>query len=153
MNEHTRSLLRGLNYPISIEPADEGGYLIQGFPPMEGVISEAETHEEALAMAQDALSGVLAVMLTDKAPIPRPDPAYIPQEPHVYFISPTADITIALLLRWAREDAGLTQAQVAERLGIKQQSYQRLERPDANPSLKTIESAFKAVGRPLRFGT
>jgi predicted RNase H-like HicB family nuclease/DNA-binding XRE family transcriptional regulator len=133
-------------YPIRFEPADEGGYCVQGLPPMEGVISDGETLDEAKDMAKDALTGVLATLLDHNLPIPRPVPA---EGPDVYAISPDSHVAIAVLLRWAREDAGLTQGEVAQRLGIKQPSYQRLEKPDANPSIQTIARAFKAIGREL----
>lgn len=50
-------------------------------------------------------------------------------------------------LRRLRARQGLSQAQVAERLGMSQQAYAKLERPGANPELQTllrIEQALEA---------
>jgi transcriptional regulator with XRE-family HTH domain len=55
----------------------------------------------------------------------------------------------SLLVRTARRDAELTQAQLAERLGTTQSVIARLERPDANPTLATLERALDAAGYEL----
>lgn len=50
------------------------------------------------------------------------------------------------LVRDARRSAGLTQAQLAERLGTTQPVIARLERDDSNPTFETIERALAAAG-------
>lgn len=56
----------------------------------------------------------------------------------------------AELLRTARLDAGLTQAQLAERLGVTQPTIAALERPGANPRIRTLERALAATGHRLQ---
>lgn len=58
--------------------------------------------------------------------------------------------TIGSLLRDARRDAGVTQAQLAARMGTSQSSVAALERPGANPTLATIRDAFDALGLELQ---
>src|SRR3954454_24196110 len=53
------------------------------------------------------------------------------------------------LIRRARRDAGLTQAQLARRLGVTQAALARLERPGANPTVATLERVLRAAGRRL----
>lgn len=55
----------------------------------------------------------------------------------------------AATLRRARLDAGLTQAQLAERLGVTQPTVAALERPGANPRVRTLERALAAAGHKL----
>lgn len=55
-------------------------------------------------------------------------------------------MTPSTLVRDARRSAGLTQAQLAERLGTTQPVVARLERADANPTFETIERALAAAG-------
>lgn len=50
------------------------------------------------------------------------------------------------LLADARRRAGLTQADLAERLAISQAAVARLERVDSNPRLATLDRALRAVG-------
>jgi transcriptional regulator with XRE-family HTH domain len=58
-------------------------------------------------------------------------------------------VSAGSLLRAARRDAGLTQAQLAERLGWTQPAVARLERPGANPTVATLDRALRATGRRL----
>ena len=53
------------------------------------------------------------------------------------------------LIREARQEAGLTQAELAARLGTTQSAIARLERPDSNPRVATLEAALRAAGRRL----
>jgi len=52
-------------------------------------------------------------------------------------------------LKVARAQADLRQADMAERLGITQQAYAKLERPGANPTLHTISQLERVLGREL----
>jgi transcriptional regulator with XRE-family HTH domain len=53
------------------------------------------------------------------------------------------------LLRDARGRAGLTQAELAQRLGISQAAVAKLERPGANPTVDTLDRALWATGHRL----
>jgi transcriptional regulator with XRE-family HTH domain len=53
------------------------------------------------------------------------------------------------LLREARAAAGLTQAEVARRMGTSQPVVARLERPGANPRYATLDRALRATGHRL----
>jgi transcriptional regulator with XRE-family HTH domain len=53
------------------------------------------------------------------------------------------------LLRDARRRAGLTQAGLAERLGVSQAAVARLESPRANPTVDTLDAAVWATGHRL----
>jgi transcriptional regulator with XRE-family HTH domain len=58
-------------------------------------------------------------------------------------------IAAGSLLKKARKDAGLTQAEVARRLGTSQSAIARLEGPGANPRLQTLIGAVEATGHTL----
>lgn len=51
------------------------------------------------------------------------------------------------LLREAREAAGLTQRELAERLGCSQQAVARAERWESNPTVGLVERWAAATGR------
>jgi transcriptional regulator with XRE-family HTH domain len=53
------------------------------------------------------------------------------------------------LIRQARIRAGLTQDQLAHRMGTTQSAVARLERSDSSPRLKTLERALLAAGHTL----
>lgn len=56
----------------------------------------------------------------------------------------------ASTLRTARLDAGLTQVELAARLGVTQPTVAALERPGANPTVRTLERALAATGHRLQ---
>ncbi len=53
------------------------------------------------------------------------------------------------LLRGARAAAGLTQVEVARRMGTSQSVVARLERTGANPRYATLDRALRATGHRL----
>ena len=53
------------------------------------------------------------------------------------------------LIRAARERAGLTQKQLADRLAVSQPVIARLERQGANPRLLTLDRVITATGHSL----
>jgi transcriptional regulator with XRE-family HTH domain len=55
----------------------------------------------------------------------------------------------AALLKETRRQAGLTQAQLARRLGVSQAAVAKLERPQANPTTATLDDVLRATGKRL----
>lgn len=53
------------------------------------------------------------------------------------------------LLKEARRQAGLTQAQLARRMGVSQAAVAKLERPGANPAIATLDDALREIGQRL----
>jgi transcriptional regulator with XRE-family HTH domain len=53
------------------------------------------------------------------------------------------------VIREARVSAGLTQAELAQRLGTTQSAVARLERKGSNPRVATVSRALAACGRRL----
>jgi len=60
-----------------------------------------------------------------------------------------ATIAPSELLRSARRAAGLTQAELAAKLGTSQGAVARLERRGANPTIATLDRALQATGHSL----
>jgi transcriptional regulator with XRE-family HTH domain len=55
----------------------------------------------------------------------------------------------ASLLKEARRQAGITQAELARRLGISQAAVAKLERPGANPTVETLYDTLWETGHRL----
>ena len=55
----------------------------------------------------------------------------------------------ATLVRNARRAAGLTQAELARRLGVAQPVIARLENRSTNPTVETLDRALRATGHRL----
>jgi HTH-type transcriptional regulator / antitoxin HipB len=65
------------------------------------------------------------------------------------FDSGYEDFKIGVLLRQARESAGLTQEQVAAQLSTKKSVISRIENHADNVTLNTLKEYAKAVGRSV----
>ncbi len=99
-------------------------------------------------MAHEALNGVLESDIAHGWPLPalRTGPGE-----GLYPVQVDAHILIAWELRRLRGD--LSQSEIAARLGLSYQAYQRLENPGkANPTVKTLEKVAKAFGKVLEIG-
>ena len=60
------------------------------------------------------------------------------------------DWDLALAIAFRRQDAGLSQKQLADRVGTTQQQISRLERPGYRGSLTTLERVADALGLDVR---
>ena len=107
-----------------------------------GCATFASSRPKALAAAKEAVEGWLEAHLLDGRAPARPAASARGAEP----IEIDPQLAVAVALRWARQDAGLTQAQVASRLGVSQQQIAKLERPGANPSIATLRKVAEALG-------
>lgn len=63
-------------------------------------------------------------------------------------LEPVYDIVSAITL--ARAEQNLTQRELAERCGMRQSAFARLESGNANPTLKTLQQVARGLGKKLR---
>jgi antitoxin HicB len=104
--------------------------------------------EEAKEMASDALSLYLEEARDSQWKIPSPKSR---KGKNLYWIQPRFDIGIAILIRHARLKHGLTQSQLADRVGITVQQLQKLETPGkSNPTVKTLAAISNALDEDLK---
>jgi antitoxin HicB len=64
-----RFLSASRTYMVILEPAEEGGFIVR-VPALPEIVTEGDTEEEALAMAQDAIELVLESRRERGEPIP-----------------------------------------------------------------------------------
>ncbi|MDR0662580.1 MAG: type II toxin-antitoxin system HicB family antitoxin [Spirochaetaceae bacterium] len=127
-------------YHCTIEK--EGDEYIAQFPDMTNIVTCGFSHDEALAMAKEALDGCLEADISQGNAIP--PPAY----KRGYPVAVANHIAVALQLRELRGDQ--SQTDIAKKLGLSYQAYQRLENPrKSNPTVKTLEKIAHAFGREL----
>jgi ribosome-binding protein aMBF1 (putative translation factor) len=107
-----------------------------------GCATYGRSRAKALAAAREALEGWLEAHLVDGRAPPRP--ARVARNTEVVEVDP--QLGLAIELRWARQDAGLSQAELASRVGVSQQQIAKLERPGANPSIATLRKVATALG-------
>ncbi len=66
------------SYTVLFEPADEGGYVVT-CPALPGLVTEADTLDDARMMAQDAIRAYIQSLRKDHIPIP-PDRSPVKEE-------------------------------------------------------------------------
>jgi predicted RNase H-like HicB family nuclease len=81
--------MKTLSYTIVLEPAEEGGYNIT-VPALPGCVTQAETYEEALEMAKDAIELWIETLAEDGETIPEEPPSYKVAVGHVQVTAPMA---------------------------------------------------------------
>ena len=72
-------------------------------------------------------------------------------DPHVAkgFDKGYRDFKIGVILRQAREEAGLTQEELADRVGTRKTAISRMENHAEDIKLSTIQKVAKALGKNL----
>jgi antitoxin HicB len=135
-----------LTYPARIAK-EVDAYLVT-FPDLVNVVTYGATMEEALLNAEDALNGCLASDFERNFTIPEPS-SITGEDIHTITVAP--NVAVAIMLRKLRADA--SQAEIARKLNIAYQVYQRLENPrKANPTLKTLEKIARVFGKHVELG-
>lgn len=124
----------------------EGKHWLVEFPDAPGCQTFATSRAEIESMAHDALLGWLAVTMAHGRRLPRPKARA--RSGDIAVVIPS-DLATAMQLRWAREDAHLTQAQLAKLAGVSQQQIAKLERAGENPTIATLAKVAKALGRSV----
>ena len=129
---------------IFYDPEDSG-YNVE-FPDLPGCFTCGDSLDEAKMMAKDALNCYLSPILDDKEFYKLKSGLDVQLEGNMEWVKPDFHVAFPLWLRLMREGAGLSQLELAESLGIKQQSYSRLESSNANPTAKTLSRLQDRLG-------
>ena len=132
---------------ISYDPEDSG-YNVE-FPDLPGCFTCGDSLDEAKMMAKDALNCYLSRVFDDKEFYKLKSGLGAQLEGNMEWVKPDFYVAFPIWLRLMREEAGLSQAELAESLGIRQQSYQRLEGSNANSTAKTLSRLQERLGKRI----
>ncbi|MHB1224705.1 MAG: helix-turn-helix domain-containing protein [Gemmatimonadaceae bacterium] len=128
----------------------EGRHTLATFPDAPGCQTFAEPGEAIAAEAREALEGWLASGLAHGEAPPRPSArVHKAAGKGVLPVRISPALAVRLQIRWARADEGISQGQLAKRVGVTRQAISQLESPDANLRLSTLEKVAGALGMAL----
>lgn len=130
-----------MRYPVNLEP-DTGGYVVS-FPDIPEALTQGDDREEALAMARDALVTAFDFYFEDGRPVPAPGPVIGD------YVDVPASVAAKVLLLNAFLASGLTQVELASRMGIKKQEVTRLFNLHHSTKIDTIQKALAVLGKTL----
>lgn len=129
-----------MRYAVKI--AREGKLWTVEFPDAPGCATFGSSREDALVQAQEALTGWLKSWLSEGETPPRPK-----ARRSSVSVPVPVELAAALQIRWMREEEGISQTELAKRIGVSQQQVAKLEQPGGNPSIATLAKVAKALGR------
>jgi antitoxin HicB len=133
-----------MKYPARFEPDEGGGYVVT-FRDVPEAITQADTLEEARAMAADALLTAMEFYVEDRRPAPSPSAPKRGEE--LIALPASAAAKVLLLNELIRQK--VTAADLARRLGTSPQNVNRLTDIRHPTKIDTIDEALQALGRQL----
>lgn len=130
-------------YPAVIKPDGDGWFV--SFPDIPEALSAGSTHEEAVAMARDAIVTALEFYFDDKREIPAPSRLKKGQ----VAVELPASIAAKVLLLNEMVRQKVRPSDLARRLGTTAQEVNRLMQLSHATKIDGIDNALHALGKRL----
>ena len=128
-------------FPYDLTPQPDGGWTIV-FPDIPEAITQADAAQDIAAMAEDALVTALSFYTDARQAIPRAS------TPHG---RPVAEVPALVAAKLALHDAmlkaGLSNVDLAERLGIDEKAVRRLRDPLHRSHIGQVDAALRTLGK------
>lgn len=137
-----------IRYQAKLVKEKDEGYSVS-FPDLPGCFSCGNSFAEALSNAREALDLYLEEALDPnwKLPVSKERTGR-----NFHWIIPSPEVAIPLTIREMRETSKITQLEVARRLNMKVQQYQKMEYPrKSNPTTKSLISVADCLGFDVEF--
>lgn len=134
-------------YPAQFTPAEEGGFVVT-FRDLPEAITQGDDKTEAREMAADVLLSTMDFYFDDKRPVPLPSK---PQKGEELVELPAAVYAKVLLLNEMLAQ-GISNVELARRLGTRPQEVQRIVNLHHNTKIDTISAALHELGKRLTLG-
>jgi antitoxin HicB len=131
-------------YPATLT-VDTAGFFLVTFPDVPEAGTDAETHEEALCAAPDALIAALGGYIAARRPIPPPSS----MQPGQVMVTLPVLVVAKLALYEAMRTATVTNTELGRRLGLSEGAVRRLVDLDHRSHMGHVEAALAALGRRL----
>lgn len=136
-----------IKYKAKIEK-DGDGYGVS-FPDLPGCLSYGASLKEAKENAVEALDLYLEEANDPKWPLPK---AINYKGAHYYWVVPSPEISVPIMIREARKAKGISQKKAADMLKMKLQTYQKLEYTrKSNPTALTLFKIAVALKTKFEF--
>ena len=140
--------MRTFTYPAIFEPGERQGVIVVTFPDVPEAISEGENETDAREMGSDALGVALLGLLSVGRALPV---ASSPKQGQM-LLSVEAAVAAKIAVIEAFGEAGITQAELARRLGKDAREVRRILDPDHSTKVPSLAAALAALGRRLVVG-
>ena len=134
-----------MKFPVNLTPDKRDGGFVVTFPDIPEAITQGDTVEEALAMAEEALESALEFYFEDKRAVPAPSSPKRRQ--HVIELSASLSAKVLLLNEMVTQN--IRPAELARRLNTTPQEVNRLTNLRHTTRIDGIAAALQVIGRRL----
>ena len=131
-------------YPARFRRDSDGRWVVH-FPDLPEAHTDGATRTEALSEAEDCLCSALAIRMAEREPLPRPSRMQKGTTP----ISVPVWLAPKLALQFAIEDEGISNSELARRLGVRETVVRRLLDPDHASKTQKLAAALAALGKRI----
>lgn len=133
-------------YPCNLTPDyEEGRGFVVTFPDVPEAITGADTEEESVFLAEDALVAALSAYVQFGKEIPAPSSPIDGQR--LVAVPPVPAAKLALYT--AMREQGLSETELGARIRLGDRAVRNLLDPDYDSHMSQVEKALKIVGRSL----
>jgi len=134
-----------MKFPVILASDKDDGGFVATFPDIPEAITQGETREEVLKMAQEALETALEFYFEDKRAVPAPSKARRGQD----VIELPASLSAKILLLNEMLAQNVRPAELARRLRTTPQVVNRLTNLQHTTRIDGIDAALRALGKRL----
>jgi antitoxin HicB len=134
-----------MKFPVVLTPDEDAGGFVVTFPDLPEAITQGETEEEAMRMAQEALPAALEFYFEDKRAVPKPSRQKRGQKA----ITLPASLAAKVLLLNEMVTQNVRAAELARRLNTTPQEVNRLTDLRHTTRIDSIDVALRALGKGL----
>lgn len=136
--------MHSMTYPARFTKGADGRVLVV-FPDLPRVATDGKDHSEAMEEAMDALGSDLSIRLSRREKIPEPSP---PKRGHrlipvPFWLAPKLALFVAM------RDQGVSNSELARRLGVHERVIRRMLDPAHASKPARIQAALAALGKQL----
>ena len=132
-------------YPATVHPEEDGRGFHVRFPDFREALTGGEDLEDALAQAADCLAEAVAGRIRRGDEIPAP--SRVKRGQHLIGVPLYLAPKLALYL--AIREQGLTNSDLARRIGVSETVVRRMLDPKHNTKPEKIQAALRAVGKRI----
>jgi antitoxin HicB len=133
-----------MRYPAHFEAVPEGGFVVT-FRDIPEAITQGDTFEEAVEMAEDVLQSSMDFYFDDNCLIPMPSKV---RRGEVLIDLPASVSAKAILLN-EMLSSGVSRAELARRMGTSSREVQRIIDLRHATKIDTLEQAIRSLGKRL----
>jgi antitoxin HicB len=146
--DHREASMQSFVYPARFECGDGPGVVVVTFRDIPEAITQGSGEADALWQAGDCLEEAIAGRIADGRPIPKASRTGRGERT----IPLAAPMAAKAALYLAMEEAGMSKAQLARKLGCDEREVRRMLDPRHATKLPRIQKALELLGKRLVVG-